>query len=216
MTRTTTPPRRRTLPAQLPNAGRATFATFAVLFASAIDGVHGVFYGYLLAVWGTIEDTSTIEQLEGLISMVQLLALVLGGIGFLRWFRRAYENAIALGHRASFTPGWTIGAWFVPFLNLVRPYQIASAMWRHASAKVGNSPVVGWWWAFWVASNILAQAGMRLGNRNSDDSLRLSVQLDIAADATTVVAGVLAVVMVRKLTRAHEAMIPENAAEVFA
>lgn len=211
-----TPPRRRPVPAQLPNSGRATFAMSALVFATAIDAAHGVFYGYLLAVWGTIEDSTTIEQVEGLISMLQLLALVLGAIGFTRWFRRAYGNAIALGHRASFAPGWAIGAWFVPILNLVRPYQIAIAMWRHAGNHVGKGSLVGCWWAFWLASNFLAQISLRLYNSNNDDSLRLSVQLDIVADFTTVVAGVLAVIMVRKLTRAHEAMIPENAAEVFA
>ncbi len=216
MTRTTTPPRRRPLPAQQPNAGRATFAVAALVFATAVDAAHGVFYGYLLSVWGTLEDTSTIEQVENLISILQLLALILGAVGFTRWFRRAYGNAIALGHRASFTPGWAIGAWFVPILNLVRPYQIASAMWRHAGNHVGKGSLVGCWWAFWLASNFLAQISMRLSNSNKDDTLRTSVQVEIVADLTTVVAGVLAVVMVRKLTRAHEAMLPESAAEVFA
>jgi hypothetical protein len=142
--------------------------------------------------------------------------MLLGGIAFLRWFRRAYGNAIALGHRASFTPGWAIGAWFVPILNLGRPYQIAGAMWRHASAHVGKGPLVGWWWTFWLLSNFLAQIGLRMSDSSNNDTLRLSVQLSIASVIATVVAGVLAVTMVRRLTRAHEAMVPESAAGVFA
>lgn len=216
MSSTTNPARRRSVPAQLPNTGRATFAIFVVLFASAVDAAHGAFYGWLLAVWGTVEDTSTMEQLEGLLGFLQLVALVLGAIGFTRWFRRAYGNAIALGHRAAFTPGWAIGAWFVPFLNLVRPYQIASSMWRHAGARVGTGALVGWWWTFWLVSNFLAQIGLRMSGARSNDTMRLSVQLLIASDIATVIAGVLAVLMVRKLTRAQEAMVPESAAEVFA
>lgn len=213
---TPSPPRRRPVPAQLPNSGRAKFAIFGLVFASAVDGLHGIFYGYLLAVWGTVEDPSQLEQLESLLSVAQLAALVLGGITFIRWFRRAYHNAIALGHRAAFAPGWAIGGWFVPFLNLVRPYQIASAMWQHAGAHVGKGALLGYWWAFWLASNILAQVGMRAAGPGSNDGLRFSVQVTIASDVATVIAGALAVVMVRKLTRAHEAMIPESAADVFA
>lgn len=215
MTRTTPPRPRRSLPTQLPNAGRAAFATVTLLFASAVDAVHGVFYGYLLAVWGTLEDTTTIERIEGLVNMAQLVTLVLAAVGFVRWFRRAYGNAIALGHRASFPPGWAIGAWFVPIVNLVRPYQIASAMWRHAHGHVGRGGPVGWWWAFWVAANFLAQIGLRTLESSNSDTMRLGVQLSIASDVASVVAGMLAVSMVQKLTRAHETKVPESAAGVF-
>jgi hypothetical protein len=216
MPRTTTPPRRRPLPAQLPNAGRATFAMFGVMLVSAVDAVHAVFCGYLLWTWRTLENDSNVADVDALLSMLQSLALVVGAIGFLLWFRRAYGNAIALGHRASFTPGWAIGAWFVPLLNLVRPYQIASAMWRHAGKHVGNGPLLGFWWAFWIGNDLFAQIGGLLWASHNEDTMLLGIQLTIVADIASVVAGVLAVDVVRKLTRAHEAMIPENAAEVFA
>jgi len=215
MTRTAPPRPRRPLPTPLPNAGRATFAVVALLSASAVDAVHGVFYGYLLAVWGTLEDTTTIEAIEGLVNMARLVTLVLAAVGFVRWFRRAYGNAIALGHRASFAPGWAIGAWFLPILNLVRPYQIASAMWRHAGGHVGRGRPVGWWWAFWLAANFLARIGASTLDSSNSDTMRLGVQLSIASDVASVVAGVLAVSMVQKLTRAHTTMMPESAAGVF-
>lgn len=211
-------PRRpvRPVPTQLPNAGRASFAVFALLFAVAMDAAHGALYGYFLAAWGAIEDTTTLEQVEALVSIGQLLSLIVGAIGFLRWFRRAYGNAIALGHRASFAPGWAIGGWFVPFLNLVRPYQIASAMWRHAGAHVGQGKLVGLWWTFWLGGNFLAQFGMRMSESHDNETVRLGVQVLLASDVANVVAGVLAVRMVRRLTRAHESMVPESAASVFA
>jgi hypothetical protein len=46
-------------------------------------------------------------------------------VGFLVWFHRAYTNLPALGiEPLPYATGWTIGAWLVPLLNLVRPKQI--------------------------------------------------------------------------------------------
>jgi len=43
-------------------------------------------------------------------------------VAFIMWFYRAYSNLPRLGVTGGlrFGPGWAIGAWFVPFLNLVR------------------------------------------------------------------------------------------------
>lgn len=216
MLRTTNPPRRRPFAAPLPNAGRAAFAMFGVMLVSAVDAVHAIFCGYLLWTWRSLEEASNVPDVNALLSTLQVLALVVGAIGFLLWFRRAYDNAIALGHRAAFAPGWAVGAWFVPILNLVRPYQIASAMWRHAGKHVGNGPLLGFWWALWIGNDVFAQIGGHLCASHDQETMLLGLQLTIVADIASLVDGTLAVAMVRKLTRAHEAMIPENAADVFA
>ena len=52
------------------------------------------------------------------------------------WTSRAYRNLFALSVTdLRFTPGWGAGAWFVPFLNLVRPKQIVDDMWRPPMAS---------------------------------------------------------------------------------
>jgi Domain of unknown function (DUF4328) len=52
-------------------------------------------------------------------------------VGFLVWFHRAYTNLPALGiEPLPYATGWTIGAWLVPLLNLVRPKQIMDTIWR--------------------------------------------------------------------------------------
>ncbi|QYO65100.1 DUF4328 domain-containing protein [Leptolyngbya sp. 7M] len=42
---------------------------------------------------------------------------------FLVWLYRAHKNLFSLKPtHLDFSPGWAVGWWFIPFLNLVRPY----------------------------------------------------------------------------------------------
>lgn len=57
--------------------------------------------------------------------LIQLLGLVVvaGNVIFLLWQYRAARTARALRYRARHGPGWGVGAWFVPVVNLWIPYQ---------------------------------------------------------------------------------------------
>jgi len=58
-------------------------------------------------------------------------------VAFIMWFYRAYSNLPRLGVTGGlrFGPGWAIGAWFVPFLNLVRPKAIANDIWKGSDPR---------------------------------------------------------------------------------
>lgn len=71
------------------------------------------------------------DRRQALIGMLQLLLYLGTVLAFLVWFRRAYRNLPILGAESlRFSNGWAVGAWFVPFLNLVRPKQLADDIWR--------------------------------------------------------------------------------------
>ena len=76
------------------------------------------------------------------------------------WTGRMYHNLFALGIcELRFTPGWGVGAWFVPFLNLVRPKQIVDDIWRVTDPACPPS----WAWRDRPASGVvLAWWGMTL------------------------------------------------------
>lgn len=96
-------------------------------------------------------------QLISIAEVVLSLALM---VLFLVWFYKAYKNLPALeASRLEYTPGWAVGGWFVPFLNLVRPYQVAREIWIHSNpatlnqsrlrlTSVGSGPVLVWWLLF--------------------------------------------------------------------
>lgn len=71
-------------------------------------------------------EANASDQRQGVIGLLQLLVYLGTVVAFLVWFRRAYRNLPALGAESlRFSSGWAVGAWFVPFLNLVRPKQLA-------------------------------------------------------------------------------------------
>lgn len=108
------------------------------------------------------------------ISVATLVVAAVCGILFFKFLGRANHNATALGAEdISATPGWTIGYFFVPVVNLWRPYQILQEIWKASAPESGpwqnrpGSSLIGWWWALrlvdLVANRIMRQINMRPG-----------------------------------------------------
>ena len=120
--------------------------------------------------------------------------------------------------------GWAIGAWFVPILNLFRPKQIMNDIWRGSFSHPGAgktwrlttvSGLVHWWWGLWIASfavRLAARAarpsGQDLNTRNQTlDALeaeRASFYIDMLAAALLIAAAALAIMIVRRVTKAQD------------
>ncbi|MFF3677719.1 DUF4328 domain-containing protein [Streptomyces sp. NPDC002120] len=111
----------------------------------------------------------------------QSQATIVCGIVFIAWFHQMYRNAVALApDRLRMGTGWAIGAWFLPLINLWRPFRIALDMWgvrvpaAAAAAAPDQDPApgqpakpakpakaafwpVGLWWGLFVTSGVLNQ-----------------------------------------------------------
>jgi hypothetical protein len=117
----------------------------------------------------TVGEAQDITDAFGAVSGVYGLSVLIAAITFLVWFFRAYRNGAALtGSPLRFSPGWSVGAWFVPFLNLWRPKQIANDVWRAGDPKAGGNPgwhslpvagFVHWWWALWLLAGLVSSVG---------------------------------------------------------
>jgi hypothetical protein len=67
----------------------------------------------------TITNTSTLDPLVLLVGLLQIGAVIVGCV----WQFRATSAARSLGLPATHSPGWGVGSWFVPIVNLWMPYQ---------------------------------------------------------------------------------------------
>ncbi|MBL8728362.1 MAG: DUF4328 domain-containing protein [Planctomycetes bacterium] len=200
----------------LANAGRATTTQVALGLVAVANVAHALLFAWLLHAWGEIEDAAPFERIETVIGLGLLGAALFTGIAFLFWFRRAYGNAHAVGLHGRFGLGWAVGGWFVPFLNLVRPFQIMGEMWRHAGhARVGPYAIVGLWWTGFLVGNFADNIGTRMLNGGSNDAALLAVKVLLGSDIVSCVAALLAILIVRRLTAAHVAMSQAKQAEVF-
>jgi len=152
------------------------------------------------------------------VAIIQIVLVLITGIAFMVWVRRAYRNLAPLGALSlRFMPGWAIGAWFIPFLNLVRPKQIIDDTWR-ASDPAGppslNKTWVGQpvpvlihlWWAAWVTGSVLGFTRSRIGtNSQSLDGVEASAITAMLAGLSTIVAALLAILVVADLTARQHA-----------
>jgi len=104
-------------------------------------------------------------------SIATLVLLLPFLLCLLRWMYFAYRNLGALGARGmSMSPGFAIGSFFIPFINLVRPFQAMSEIWRASDPRTEDplgwkgrgAPVVGLWWVFWLLESLSGIVGVRV------------------------------------------------------
>jgi hypothetical protein len=166
------------------------------------------------------------EARQAVIGITYTGCFIITVIVFVMWFYRAHANLRPLGARhLTYTDGWAAGCWFVPFLNLVRPVQIAQEIWRHSDPsdaarsglhQSGNSTLIGFWWAAWLISNVIANISMRMGMEvNSPQSLKSATVADIIADIASMIAAAFAIAVViaidiRQNTRALKLRPPTD------
>jgi hypothetical protein len=195
-------------------------ATWARVSVGAVSAVALLLVGMSLHRASAIEtylDTGDIDALDTSDDLYAILLLpsaaftITAIVMFLRWFSRAYRNLPALGVRGlRFTPGWAVGAWFVPFLNLVRPKAIADDIWRASDPELPSAapaPVwrtrrvagfVHWWWGTYLLSFLLRPPGSLDGTIGDDDASL--ARWESVRNLLTVVAGILAIRLVTQVT----------------
>jgi hypothetical protein len=142
------------------------------------------------------------------LAVVYLASLVVTAIAYLAWLSRTVDNVPALGGGTpSVTPAWSVGWWFVPFVNLVRPYLIVREVHDRmaTTALAGGGWIVVAWWLTWIVANVLSNLASRLPDPNSLEALRNLFSIEVGADVLGVIAAVLAIVVVRRIqSRAEE------------
>ncbi|WP_432064991.1 DUF4328 domain-containing protein [Streptomyces sp. C10-9-1] len=127
---------------------------------------------------------------------------------FIIWFHRVRCNAgvFATDWFTNGT-GMAIGSWFIPIGNLWIPRRVAVETWTAsradhlAGSRHQPTTLLNVWWTGWVATLLLSAFAAWRGSRaETADEMLAAVDLMVAADAVAVVAAVLAILFVRRLT----------------
>ena len=172
----------------------------------AEDGiaVEGAYFGMSAA---DLADT----VLTGIFLTLWLVALVF----WCMWVYRTYRNLPALGAQGlRYSPGWAVGYYFIPVLNLFRPFQVMRETWRASDVRYDGGTdwralaapaVVGWWWAAWLASLVVAWGSAWWWVRFEDvGAMRVASWIDLGILALDVAAVLLQIRVVRGLTQLQE------------
>jgi len=67
----------------------------------------------------TFSNPQSINAVQSILILVAIGAIVIGCM----WQHRAASSARSLGLPSTHSPGWGVGSWFVPIVNLWMPYQ---------------------------------------------------------------------------------------------
>ncbi len=173
------------------------------------DFQNGVYFSQEMAV----ADAEANDMRQAVIAFSYLGVFIVSGVLILRWIYQANQNARQFGAiDMVFSPGWSIGFYFIPIVSLWKPYQAMKEIWQ-ASQNPTNWPVekvssiLGIWWFFWIANSMVGQAAFRMSRRAEEISEIMNVNL--VSQASEVISIPLALVtwlMIKKVSNAQLAM----------
>ena len=164
---------------------------------------------------GLYESFSTpiVELLGWTLDVLSSILFLVSAVFFCRWLYRAAANARALGAQGmEVKPGWAVGGFFIPILNLFLPYQAVKEIWLHGAYQRDHShSLVTKWWAAWLIGTITN----RFSNRFPDDSPLLSMLTGLIGSLLLAASAYYLIQIVRQITERQAALksISEQADE---
>jgi len=198
-------------------ARQAVISFYSLFFLLLVSSALAVWQYVLLdASINSISDPETLTLSDTIVSVtsyVQIGVTIVCIVLFIRWFRRAYFNL----HRInpgypSLGEGWAAGAWFIPFINLVRPLVIMKELWTGIQDRVrpGNDWVyplnaVNGWWALWIISSVLDRIAARMYREASDaPSYQTALVTDLISNLLYIAALLLLVYIIRSYHKVEQ------------
>jgi len=184
-------------------------ATAAVAFVAIATVAAGVFFlGETMDLVAAIAAPGSAVEVAGALvvlfgEIVFVVGLVGGAVSVPMWMHRAFRNLPALGAQGlRWSPAWAAGAWFIPIANLFVPYHVMKELWPGSD---GEPLLVRRWWAAWIAAYALQVASNQLARYT-----RVGGDVTgILNDVVTVAAGVLLILVIRRITRYQRARYTE-------
>lgn len=146
------------------------------------------------------------DQRQQVIGLFQFGGGIATIVLFAMWIYRANFNARQLGAQGMrFSPGWSIGYYFIPILLLWKPYQAMTEIWQASKnpaswGTLERGSILPWWWSFFLVSGMLGQASLRTSLRAKEiNELIISTGLSIASDLVSIPATIIALVLVKQI-----------------
>lgn len=216
---------------------RALFAAGTLLTGALFDLVALGFHAFRLFDVGPFSASAAPavafgrwwrvgNLLVALVGLTKLAVYFATLVAFLMWLHSAYENLSAFAPKTDFSPGWAVGYWFIPFVNLVLPYRVVKETWiksdpavdfsagfADAGERARSTAPVAVWWLFWLAANVSGQVYYRLSNggRAADSSAEIA---GVANNALLIAAATLAAAVVWTIDQMQSEKGPRLATDI--
>jgi Domain of unknown function (DUF4328) len=188
-------------------AGCAGFSTVSVLL-----DVYGL---DLFSKWQAdpstivVADAEKFDAMSMVIFGLNSLVVIATGIITMSWLYQAYGSREADPALLPHKRWWTIGGWLIPFISLVRPFQLMRNLYLATNPPSSQLPVpdtkipacFGWWWVCYLLGSGLTNIAERLVTDDADLGLiQVSVGLDLVSQLILIAAALLFMGVLRSIT----------------
>jgi len=194
-----------------------TYAVIGLLSAAAFVSAMFALFSFLMVLmpdwvldFGDGEPPLPVAlSIVGLFAIIEIPLRVITVVVFLIWLYRAYSNLSPLNARnLEFSPGWAVGWWFIPFANLVKPFQVVREVYNESSADFdpdsgfttmppGTPLEIGAWWATFIVSGFLYRLSDKLFGNGETPASEYFATVFLAGALCSTVAAVLAAYIVK-------------------
>jgi hypothetical protein len=136
------------------------------------------------------------------LALVTAVGALVGVVLVIGWLHAGVKVVGTLGlGPLRHSSGWAIGAWFVPFLNLVRVPQIVADVYRAGRRPVGRVGfVVGGWWAIWLIDAAVARSVTIRRVPTTAEQVREMLQITSASEVLGLLSTLATLALVLLLT----------------
>lgn len=151
------------------------------------------------------------EASESMLGIDILVSLVVVVLVIIWWFQayRVIERTPVSG--LSWSAGWAVGGWFIPFASAIIPKLVFNEIDRVSGALEEGTyewrsrrrlAVGDWWWVAWIGGGIVSFVGLMMAQSQldgvfDDEVYRTGLSLTVFGQAILVAAALLAASAIR-------------------
>lgn len=153
--------------------------------------------GFLNGNQSAVDLLNGYDQMTAVVSVLGSAFLVVTGVLWVIWQYRVAKQVSGQTRRS---PGWHVGSWFVPIINLWFPYQNISDLLRAVGRTRPSWQIL--WWLLWVVSNWLIQVSSRIYITAADlEQFRVAMWMSLAGEILLLAAAPLAWLTIHRITQ---------------
>jgi hypothetical protein len=157
-------------------------------------------------VFSSIIDTHL--KLSEILSHVLFMIAIAQNLTFMQWFRRAYYNLHQKVNSLAYTDRWAVAGWFVPVINLYRPFVIMKELYVETERileqeyfikfKRFNIRVLFLWWIVYSICTLIGWATIYyIFNLENSEDLEIYYNLDTISRTLLVIFYLLHLKIIR-------------------
>ncbi len=180
------------------------------------------FIDFLYSIADGVEYSASafadIDRLADILSMSHIVISIISFILFTIWFYKSYANLENVVDNLEHKKGWIIGAWFVPIVNLYKPYKIMQDMYLKAQGILNykesyhkdsiSTRVIAWWWALYLISAFSSKiSDVILKDPQSMDTLFTGVYIGVASEIVAVAYVVLSIKLIKDYAKVEAVIV---------